>query len=711
MRFLITKAVASEYYISASGDDSNKGTSEQTAWMSIEKLNATRLRPGDGIFFHRGDTFRGQLRIGDSGTQKNAIVISAYGTGTKPVLSGATLVTSWNSFSNGIWVARQPDAVSEVYFNDKLQCLARYPATGFRKIKQGDKTGLIDEAGLPAGLDLTNATLRIRAVDWQYEVMKVASQTSNGITFAGKMKYQCSPGFGYFVDNKLEFLNRPGEWFYDSNSRLLYFMPPDQVKPVDNKVEATILSCGLIIESGVSNVAIHDLEFSQYGTAAICGMESSSRVSISNCTIRNIGVYGITLDVNSNHYLIANNEIEDISGRGISTLESLYNVISGNVIRRIGLLPGYGFDGVNNATGIAVIKREIRLSISDGMVGQLKRENVPSPVLDRIRTMVGFPYTNEKLLQAALVDKLGNLDADRFSAQILQLVRERMRVGPKLESCQNRVADNVIEDTGYVGIRLDGHDNMAECNVIKNSLCNMADGGALYCWAQNDLYTYNETFRSNIIINVLGNVAGTPNSRPLRCGIYLDNKTHHITVEKNILMQSGLGIFVNCESHDQQIIDNTCYNNESGLTFNEYLQLGSLTGCSAFGNVLFAMSDQQRALLLESSLQENFRPVDLQNNLYGGPSSSLIQFKYLCNGSSRTNNFTLPQWRRFYGGDTNSIAISASKSVIFINEERIPMTFAVTNNLGYRDLEGHSVEKQITLQPFTGKINIQKSEL
>jgi len=39
------------YYISPSGNDSHSGTSAQTAWRTIDKVNATDLDPGDKVLF------------------------------------------------------------------------------------------------------------------------------------------------------------------------------------------------------------------------------------------------------------------------------------------------------------------------------------------------------------------------------------------------------------------------------------------------------------------------------------------------------------------------------------------------------------------------------------------------------------------------------------------------------------------------------------
>ncbi|MEI6052941.1 MAG: hypothetical protein WCQ44_09590, partial [Opitutaceae bacterium] len=89
------------YYISTSDGNDNRTALEAqnpaTAWSSIDKLNAnfTIIQPGDSILFKRGDIFFGTLNITKSGSSSNPIVISAYGTGNKPIISGFSTISSW----------------------------------------------------------------------------------------------------------------------------------------------------------------------------------------------------------------------------------------------------------------------------------------------------------------------------------------------------------------------------------------------------------------------------------------------------------------------------------------------------------------------------------------------------------------------------------------------------------------------------------------
>lgn len=81
-----------EYYIANNGDDQNPGTMAEP-WRTIEKVNnswGNPIQAGDSIFFNRGDTWNGtELDIRLGGTSSSWMVIGAYGTGDKPILSGS----------------------------------------------------------------------------------------------------------------------------------------------------------------------------------------------------------------------------------------------------------------------------------------------------------------------------------------------------------------------------------------------------------------------------------------------------------------------------------------------------------------------------------------------------------------------------------------------------------------------------------------------
>ncbi len=75
------------YYISSSeGRDGNDGLSPDRPIKDIGYINAINLKPGDAVFFKRGDTWRlvDNLLLGQEG-----VTYSAYGEGEKPLITGS----------------------------------------------------------------------------------------------------------------------------------------------------------------------------------------------------------------------------------------------------------------------------------------------------------------------------------------------------------------------------------------------------------------------------------------------------------------------------------------------------------------------------------------------------------------------------------------------------------------------------------------------
>lgn len=76
-----------KYYVDATnGKDSNNGTSPETAWQTIDRVNQEKFQPGDQILFKAGETWTGALKPQGSGVDGAPIVIASYGEGKKPIL-------------------------------------------------------------------------------------------------------------------------------------------------------------------------------------------------------------------------------------------------------------------------------------------------------------------------------------------------------------------------------------------------------------------------------------------------------------------------------------------------------------------------------------------------------------------------------------------------------------------------------------------------
>jgi hypothetical protein len=100
-------APAHTYFVDASGgNDANGGLAPQSAWQSLERVNAAPLRPGDKVLFKRGESWRGQL-VPHSGQEGAPVMYGAYGEGAKPLLLGSMSVDrrDWQAAGENLWTA------------------------------------------------------------------------------------------------------------------------------------------------------------------------------------------------------------------------------------------------------------------------------------------------------------------------------------------------------------------------------------------------------------------------------------------------------------------------------------------------------------------------------------------------------------------------------------------------------------------------------
>ena len=99
------------YYVSSSqGNDLNSGTSENSPYKTINKINSLDLSPGDKVLFKCNDIWQGEiLTIKNSGVSTDKISFGSYGSGDKPILTLKQKLPEWNSTSkwnyigNGVW--------------------------------------------------------------------------------------------------------------------------------------------------------------------------------------------------------------------------------------------------------------------------------------------------------------------------------------------------------------------------------------------------------------------------------------------------------------------------------------------------------------------------------------------------------------------------------------------------------------------------------
>lgn len=114
LMFISVPLFATNYYISNTGDDSQAGTSPETAWKTILKVEGQTYNGGDSILFQKGGLWRynnvstisgtgAMISVTESGTSESYITYSSYGTGNIPKIYGSVVRSNFENISGNLY--------------------------------------------------------------------------------------------------------------------------------------------------------------------------------------------------------------------------------------------------------------------------------------------------------------------------------------------------------------------------------------------------------------------------------------------------------------------------------------------------------------------------------------------------------------------------------------------------------------------------------
>lgn len=134
------------YYVSNDGDDAADGSLAHP-WRTLAQVSQAALLPGDGVFFRRGDLFRGCVLA------KAGVTYAAYGSGEKPRFYSGDFPLSvpdlWELYDapTHIWRLKQPfpDCGTLVFNGGQAHCRKLIPSyIGGRFVCRDDESRLFD---------------------------------------------------------------------------------------------------------------------------------------------------------------------------------------------------------------------------------------------------------------------------------------------------------------------------------------------------------------------------------------------------------------------------------------------------------------------------------------------------------------------------------------------------------------------------------------
>jgi len=335
--------VATNYYLSNSGNDSNSGTSDLEAWQTIAQLNTILLQPGDSVFFQAGSIFKGEITILSGGIENAPIYFGEYGVGDLPIISGADQVGGWTNYSGNIYRATLTKFPGHLFVDDKQMTIARFPNSGFLFFTSGiGDTGFVDSNLNQIDGYWNGANIRMRTSDRRWEVNSVSSFANDSILFVNNSLNEIQAEHGYYFDNLLPLLDTSGEWYYNEAGQDLYLNAPLNADPNSLMIEASVYDYGVEVLNASGFITIQNLEFDKQRKDGVYIGGVSNNIVTVDCRFSLQGEVGIRIPMGSNNCEVTHNSFIDINGMGIHMSKGHITTINRNQFKRIGIIPGYG---------------------------------------------------------------------------------------------------------------------------------------------------------------------------------------------------------------------------------------------------------------------------------------------------------------------------------------------------------------------------------
>jgi hypothetical protein len=442
------------YYVSPAGSDTSPGTIDQP--FATVQYAVNRLYAGDTLNLRAG-SYHESVSVPRSGTAMAPITIQAY-SGETPTLIGAQAVSGpWSLYSGSIYMAPWSTQPLQVFSDGHLLNEARWPNTGvedftgmtYATADAGNATSLT-KANLPA-VDLTGAWIRIMAgQEWvAYDRQIATDDQSTGVlawTAPVNALSELIPRRGnpFFIYGKLELLDAPGEWWWDSSAQMLYVWTQDGASP-SGRIEAGVASAVLDL-SGQSNVVVN-------GVQARGGwFDLQNSVS---CTVENFQLYAPNALRAFNGYAVSPIYLGGIDASGSN------NLIDGGLVQFAGR-SGIHLAGTGNTVKEVTIEDQDLSWSSEGgiMASDADQALIQNNTIQRtaLAGIVMGPHAQvlNNLVQnnCLFAEDCGNLNAWSMDAKGTEIAYNILRGN------QARWGAAIYLDAGSQNFYL--HDNLAE---------------------------------------------------------------------------------------------------------------------------------------------------------------------------------------------------------------------------------------------------------
>jgi parallel beta-helix repeat protein len=222
----------------------------------------------------------------------------------------------------------------------------------------------------------------------------------------------------------------------------------------------------------------------------------------------------------------------------------------------------------------------------------------------------------------------------------------------------------------------------------------------------------NNKILNNIVLNGIGEFSGTPSTASHTSGIYLDYNSNHVEISGNTAANCGnKGVFMT-STHDISMDNNTFYNNNEQLTFQQFSAEYYSERNTYTNNIYFSKGANQFTYRYYDQVGSGAGDIPTSDyNYYARPiddDKTFVTFIYGVDVSEQRK--TLAEWRTFSGQDAHSH--KSPKSITNLNDLLFEYNPTAANKVvalsgSYVDVRNVSYSGSVTLKPFTSIVLIK----
>ena len=274
--YLATSTVCAQtqLFVAPTGNNANPGTIKRP-FATLEKaLTKVKTAPSDKvqIILRKGIYYLpGTARINPQVTQGKSLTISSYQSEVAQLSGGRRLALQWKKNAKGIWTSTVTGpAFEQLFINGQKQILARYPNYDANaRVYNGTAADALSEERVSRWKSPKGGYVHaLHKGEWGDFHYRITGKNGGQVTLEGGWQNNRPAPMHpqeRFVENIVDELDAPGEWFYNKKTHVLSVIPPAGVNLATARIDVSRLK-GLIELKGnpgspLRNVHIQSIRF------------------------------------------------------------------------------------------------------------------------------------------------------------------------------------------------------------------------------------------------------------------------------------------------------------------------------------------------------------------------------------------------------------------------------------------------------------------